>query len=106
LEEEKLPPLDKYVREFLPERIFPAGEVLAYSNYGTALAGYIVEQVSGIPFSLYIEENIFNKLGMDNSTFEQPVPEELADFMAKPYRYVDGDLRKQVLNICPHLQEG
>lgn len=101
LEEEKLPPLDKYVREFLPERIFPAGEVLAYSNYGTALAGYIVEQVSGIPFSLYIEENIFNKLGMDNSTFEQPVPEELADFMAKPYRYLDGDFKEASFEYMP-----
>src|SRR5690625_4335526 len=45
LEEKDFPTLDKYVREYLPERIFPAGETIAYSNYGTALAGYIVEQV-------------------------------------------------------------
>ena len=30
-------------------------------------------------FESYIEENIFNKLEMNDSTFEQPLPDELAD---------------------------
>ena len=94
LEKEKLLPLDVYVREFLPERIFPAGEVIAYSNYGTALAGYIVEETSGMPFAQYIKENIFEKLGMEYSTFEQPVPDYLQEHVVTAYRYVDGEYKE------------
>ena len=90
LEEENLLPLHEYVRELLPERIFPAGEVLAYSNYGTTLAGYIVEQVSGMPYSKYVEENIFTKLDMYHSTFEQPLPKPLLENSVTPYRFIDG----------------
>ena len=90
LSEETLLPLSQYVRESRPARVFAPGEVTAYSNYGTTLAGYIVEQVSGIPYAQYVEENIYRPLGMTNSTFRQPVPENLAGQLSKPYRYVDG----------------
>lgn len=61
LSADELMPLNEYVRNYLPARIFPAGEVAAYSNYGTALAGYIVERLSGMPFSDYVEK-IFSRL--------------------------------------------
>ncbi|MFW6035996.1 MAG: serine hydrolase domain-containing protein [Halothermotrichaceae bacterium] len=35
----KVVTLDKYLANNVPERIFPAGEIMAYSNYGAALAG-------------------------------------------------------------------
>ncbi len=101
LEEKSLPPLHEYVRESLPERIFPAGEVLVYSNYGTALAGYIVEQVSGMPYATYIEENIFNKLAMNYSTFEQPLPHSLSEYSVTPYRFVDGKFREADFEFMP-----
>jgi CubicO group peptidase (beta-lactamase class C family) len=93
LSPENLLPLDQYVRQHLPVRAFPPGEVAAYSNYGTALAGYIVERVSGQPFASYTEANIFAPLGMKHSTFRQPVSAELAGNIAHPYRYVDGAYR-------------
>jgi hypothetical protein len=62
----------------------------AYSNYGTALAGYIVERVSGMPFDEYVEKNIFSPLGMTQATFRQPLPAELAPDMSSGYNYVDG----------------
>ena len=37
---EKTLPLNEYLLTHLPARIFPPGEVAAYSNYGTALAGF------------------------------------------------------------------
>jgi CubicO group peptidase (beta-lactamase class C family) len=43
--------------------LFSPGAVPAYSNYGAALAGYIVERVSGEPFERYVEHNIFAPLG-------------------------------------------
>ncbi len=94
LSEDGILPLDRYVRERMPARVFPAGEVPAYSNYGTALAGYIVERVSGVPFVEYIEDQIFAPLGMAHSTFRQPLPHNWTDNMAKAYRYVDGEFRE------------
>ena len=61
------------------------GTTPAYSNYATAVAGYIVERVSGMPFEDYIERHIFQPLGMSHSSFRQPLPPALAPFMAKGY---------------------
>ena len=43
-----LQPLGAFLSASLPARVRPPGELAAYSNHGTALAGYIVEQVSGV----------------------------------------------------------
>lgn len=68
-----------------PEQIFPPGTVPAYSNYGNALAGYIVEQVSGEPFADYVRDNVLEPVGMDSSDFVQPLPDGLRDRMAQGY---------------------
>ncbi|MEH7238557.1 serine hydrolase domain-containing protein [Bacillus sp. JJ1562] len=103
---EEMPPLDQYVREYMPERVFPAGEVLAYSNYGTALAGYIVEHVSGMPYSEYVEENIFKPLDMNYSTFGQPLPKELSTNLAQAYRYIDGEFQEGSFEFVPGAAGG
>jgi CubicO group peptidase (beta-lactamase class C family) len=90
LQAEQMNPLDGYLKANLPERVFPPGEVLAYSNYGATLAGYIVERVSGLSFNEYVEQNIFAPLGMAHSTFRQPLPETLAADMATGYNYTNG----------------
>ena len=82
---EKSPNLGEYVRDHIPNRIYPPGTVPAYSNYGTALAGYIVERVSGQSFDDYITEHIFKPLGMNSSTFAQPLPAHLAPNMSNGY---------------------
>ena len=90
LQVEQMNPLDGYLKANLPARVFPPGEVAAYSNYGTSLAGYIVERVSGLPLSEYVEQNIFAPLGMAHSTFRQPLPDTLAADLATGYNYADG----------------
>ena len=80
------PDLGQYLKTHIPARIFPPGTVPAYSNYGAALAGYIVERVSGEPFNQYVEEHIFKPLAMNHSTFEQPLPPELAPNMSNGYQ--------------------
>lgn len=90
LSKDELLPLNEYIKDCLPKRIFPAGEVAAYSNYGTALAGYVVERVSGLPFSEYIEKNIFAPLNMDKSTFRQPPSFGSSACITKSYRYIHG----------------
>jgi hypothetical protein len=78
-------PLRAYLVNQMPARIFPPGKVPSYSNYGFTLAGYIVERVSGEKFESYIENHILKPLGMTNSTFEQPLPPQLAPQMSKGY---------------------
>ncbi len=78
-------PLGVYLKNHIPNRIFPPGQVIAYSNYGAALAGYIVQRVSGEPYNEYIQKHIFTPLRMTHSTFEQPLPASLAPMMASGY---------------------
>lgn len=77
--------LKKQMPLALPDRVFAPGTTPAYSNYATALAGYIVERVSGEPFDNYVENHIFKPLGMNHSTFRQPLPARLAPFMSNGY---------------------
>ena len=79
------PKLRDFLKNWMPPRIFPAGEVPAYSNYGAALAGYIVERISGQPFPQYIAQHIFAPLGMNHSTFLQPPPAALAPLVSRGY---------------------
>jgi len=69
-----------------PHRIFPPGEIPAYSNYGVGLAGYIVERVSGQPFEQYVADHIFTPLGMKHSSFNEPMTPQLAPFVSDGYR--------------------
>src|SRR5207248_1028410 len=69
----------------MPARIFPPGKVPSYSNYGFTLAGYIVERISGEKFERYVENHILKPLGMNSSTFDQPLPPQLAPQMSKVY---------------------
>ncbi|NIV40235.1 MAG: serine hydrolase, partial [Anaerolineae bacterium] len=85
-----LEPLSKELAKAMPRRVEAPGVVHSYSNYGTGLAGHLVEQVSGLSFDQYVEENIFYPLGMDGTTFRQPVPEALAANLATGYTYADG----------------
>ncbi|MQS07227.1 serine hydrolase domain-containing protein, partial [Streptomyces alkaliphilus] len=73
-----------------PEQVYRPGTVPAYSNYGAALAGYVVERVGGVPFEEYVRENILEPLGMDSSEFAQPLPEALQDRMASGYASTTG----------------
>ncbi|HUJ46385.1 MAG TPA: serine hydrolase [Rhizomicrobium sp.] len=79
-------PLHDYLVKHMPERIFPPGKYVAYSNYATTIAGYIVQRVSGEPFDQYIANHILKPLGMDHSSFSQPLPKDLQGDMASGYK--------------------
>jgi CubicO group peptidase (beta-lactamase class C family) len=80
-----VPPLGDFLAANMPARIRPPGEVSAYSNYGAALAGYIVAQVSGEPFDQYVRRHILDPLGMTHSTATEPVPAAIAADLARSY---------------------
>jgi CubicO group peptidase (beta-lactamase class C family) len=93
-------PLDSFLKAWTPTRIFPPGQMPAYSNYGTALAGYIVQRVSGESFDDYVERHIFGPLGMEHATFRQPLPPRLKADMAKGYE-VASDTAKPFEMVVP-----
>jgi CubicO group peptidase (beta-lactamase class C family) len=84
-------PLEHYLRSNIPIRIFPPGQMPAYSNYGAALAGYVVQRVSGEKFAAYIAQHIFKPLGMQHASFEQPLPLSLRPFISKGYNLGSGE---------------
>jgi CubicO group peptidase (beta-lactamase class C family) len=83
--ESDLKPLRTYLVNEMPARIFRPGKTPSYSNYGFTLAGYIVERVSGEKFERYIGNHILKPLGMNNSTFDQPLSPQLAPQMSEGY---------------------
>lgn len=88
-------PLGEYLAEHMPARVRPPDKLTAYSNYGAALAGYIVSQVSGMPFDQYVAAHILRPLKMEHSTFQQPLPPDLAPDLAIGYAYVNGAYQAQ-----------
>lgn len=93
---EDLPTLAETVTRHVPARVrppaddFTQGEDAAYSNWGAALAGYLVEQQSGVAFDDYVDTHIFQPLGMRHSTFREPLPAPLADRLATGHRPDEG----------------
>lgn len=66
-EGEEIPGLEKVLRDSAPPQIYQPGKVTAYSNWGAALAGLIVEKVSGQPYYEYVKEHIFQVLDMNHT---------------------------------------
>lgn len=82
---QQLLPLDRYLQASIPRRIYPPGEVPAYSNYATSLAGYIVQRLSGESFAEYIRRHILDPLEMRSSSFQLPLPAALASRLSQGY---------------------
>lgn len=65
-------PLSAFLKRHMPPSVLPAGQFQVYSSYGIALAGYLVEERTGIPFAQYAQENILMPLSMTDSGFLFP----------------------------------
>ncbi len=83
-------PLGEWLEAHLPTRVRPPGRYSSYSNYATALAGYIVERASGMSWDDYIEQRIIIPLGMTHTTGRQPLPANHAGDMSNGYSYSAG----------------
>lgn len=62
-------PLSLTVRKYMPNQIYKSGEIASYSNYGIALAAYVIERVTGIDFAEYCMDRIFLPLNMTRTTY-------------------------------------
>ncbi len=82
--------LGDYLAEHLTPRTMPPGVVISYNDFGTSLAGLVVEDVSGRPFADFVAERIFGPLGMTRSSFDiKDPPEAVRGGLATAYRYRD-----------------
>lgn len=97
-----VPSLGDVLKRRIPEQIYAPGTTPAYSNYATALAGYIVERVSGMSFDDYLDRNIFGRLGMQYSSFRQPLPAKLKPHMSQGYALGSGEAKAyELIGMAP-----
>ncbi|WP_420138142.1 serine hydrolase domain-containing protein [Sphingomonas sp.] len=95
-------PLGDALKRWTPSRIYAPGQVPGYSNYGASLAGYIVERVSGEKFDDYVERHIMGPLGMNQSSFRQPLPPALAAKVSRGYEPGSDDAKPfEMIPLAP-----
>lgn len=70
--------------------LFEPGERWEYGFSHDVLAAF-VEVISGEKFEDYVKKNIFDVVGMENSTFM--LPDEELDSISEQYRYENGNVR-------------
>jgi CubicO group peptidase (beta-lactamase class C family) len=93
-EGDTVPGFEAILKERVPTRIYAPGTVSAYSNYGCSLAGYIVQRVSGMPFNEYVAKNIYAPLGMNSTTFDQPLPDAWKPRMSQGFEVASNPAQK------------
>jgi len=71
---------------------YPPNYVLAYSNVAMALLGLMTEQVSNTEFCEYMQQSVFDPIGMHHSSFK--ITPEIKGFLSKGYR--NGAEAKQI----------
>ena len=73
---------------------YPVGQRFCYSNLGMDLAAYILQEVSGQPFHQYLQERIFDPLGMKNSSAD---PEVILNCKSRALGHSRGVEEKRVI---------
>jgi CubicO group peptidase (beta-lactamase class C family) len=103
---EDVRPLGTILREQLPARVRPAGDLSSYSNHATGMAAYMVERASGTEWIELTEESILEPLGMEFTTFRQPLPDHLAPHMSRGYSYAHGSFHEEEFEYVPMAPVG
>jgi CubicO group peptidase (beta-lactamase class C family) len=79
----------------------PDNATFAYCNVGYALLGYLIEEVSGMTFSQFMEKEIFNPLGMHQSFwFLADIPH---DNIARPHEMPQKRSEGAAPRVLPHF---
>lgn len=91
-------PLSESVRKYIPAQVFKPGSTTSYSNYGIALAAYVIECITGTDFSQYCRDQIFLPLGMTRTTFEHM--HDIA-YVSKPYLPDGSETLEPFMNLYP-----
>lgn len=91
-------PLAVSVRKYLPDQIYKPGRVVSYSNYGIALAAYVIECITNQDYAEFCEEQIFKPLNMSRTTFKY-----MHDivYVSKPYLPNGNETIEPYMNLYP-----
>ncbi len=93
----------------------PSGEEYSYSNIGAALAAYVIESASKIPFDSFTEKYLFQPLGMKHTHWHYnedqiKIYSQLFDEKDNPLdfyslaTYPDGGLKTNIADLSKLLQ--
>jgi CubicO group peptidase (beta-lactamase class C family) len=93
--------LGEHLREHLPQPFQPPGTEINYSNYAYALAGHVVERVSGMKFTAYVNQEIFTPLGMTRTTYS--LPDNYQDLPAYAHGYKIRESFENVISYPRHV---
>ncbi len=103
---ESLPTLREYLLTLMPQRVWAPGLYAGYSNYSSALAGYIVQQVSGQSWSDYVDAQILAPLGMTSTNTHPAIPADLLKRHAASYTYSGGQFTRMPLEYMTGTPAG
>ncbi len=81
--------LGPFLRQHLPPFLHANGGIVGYSNYAFSLAAYIVERISKERFEDYLARHVFQPLGMERTTAEQPAPASVLAVTSNGYERSD-----------------
>ena len=87
---ESIPSLSTVFKEQLRPLFTAPGEIITYGNTGIALASYLVEKIAQIPFSQFVEKNLFSPLNMNKCIMHQNFTEEEKSRLVTIYSYKNG----------------
>jgi CubicO group peptidase (beta-lactamase class C family) len=83
---------------------FKPGNAWNYSNTGFWMAAQIVEKITGMDYSQYLEQNFFSKINMENT--QQISNDTNFDLMVKGYEYKDTSYFPPTLDFEKFKGEG
>jgi CubicO group peptidase (beta-lactamase class C family) len=89
--------MDAAMRAGIPFSTVPGTE-FEYSNFGFAILGRIVQNVSRMPYERYVERTIFTPLGMTSTTFDVSRVDKAR--LTPGYRLVHG--KHEAEDLLPH----
>ncbi len=80
--------------------IMEPGIKFEYSGGGVMISQKIIEDVTGVPYDLFMQENVLDPLGMSSSSFTQPPDRKYKKYLATGY-YLNGEEIKGKYHIYP-----
>jgi CubicO group peptidase (beta-lactamase class C family) len=104
------PPKDKYqeINDYLPlitseELLFEPGERFSYSNAGFMILGAVIEEISGRSYFDYVQQYIFDEVGMNNTGFDLYMDTKLENLATN---YTQMGSSGDVLDVFIHPGKG
>ena len=82
-------PLEQLLQTYAPTQLYPPGQYMTYGDFAASLAGYTIEEISGLPFEQYMAQHILTPLDMTSSTFDQNLSVAAIERLAIGYDYQD-----------------